>query len=113
MIDWRIQRVMDVSEFQNRWLSALNEDGQKENVTNITIIENFDAPEVTHESDAYETLILNITLIGCLLLAYYVKFYRIYYLPESAGTILAGMIIGGIARLWTEDLQLFEFVSVC
>ena len=113
MAYWRLQKVMEVSEIQIRLLSELA-DSQIENVTkNTTLMEDFDAPEVTHESDAYETLLLNVTLIGCLLLAYYVKFYRIYYLPESAGTILAGMIIGGIARLWTEDLQLFEFVSVC
>lgn len=105
---------MDVSEFPHRSLPGAIDDDQIRNATSsITyIMENFDAPDIVHESDAYETLILNVTVIGCLLLAYYVKVYRVYSLPESAGTIMAGMVIGGIAILWTDDLQLFEFVSV-
>jgi len=102
---------MDVSEFPHRSLPGAIDDDQIRNATSsITyIMENFDAPDIVHESDAYETLILNVTVIGCLLLAYYVKVYRVYSLPESAGTIMAGMVIGGIASLWTDDLQLFEF----
>ena len=67
--------------------------------------------EEEHEFDAISALVLNITIIGCLLLAYYVKKYQIYYLPESAGALLVGIIIGGIARLSTNRLELFEFVS--
>ena len=67
--------------------------------------------EEEHEFDAISALVLNITIIGCILLAYFVKKYQIYYLPESAGALLVGIIIGGIARLTTEQLQLFEFVS--
>ena len=40
-----------------------------------------DAEEV-HEGDAYAAVFLNFTLIVCVLLAYYVKKNRIYYLPE-------------------------------
>mmetsp|Transcript_11561 Transcript_11561/g.27818 ORF Transcript_11561/g.27818 Transcript_11561/m.27818 type:complete len:557 (+) Transcript_11561:150-1820(+) len=65
--------------------------------------------EEEHEFDAISALVLNITIIFCLLLAYFVKRYQIYYLPESAGALLVGIIIGGIARLSTENLQLFEF----
>lgn len=43
---------------------------------------NFTQVEVEHEMDAITVLLMNLTLIGCLLLAYYVKQYRIYFLPE-------------------------------
>ena len=67
--------------------------------------------EEAHEFDAISALVLNITIIFCLLLAYFVKRYQIYYLPESAGALLVGIIIGGIATLSTEKLTLFKFVS--
>ncbi len=38
--------------------------------------------ELIHESDAYAAVFLNITLIGCVMLAYYIKKNRIYYVPE-------------------------------
>lgn len=69
--------------------------------------------EEEHEYDAVETLLLNLCLICCLMLAYYVKRFRIYSFPESTGALLVGAIIGGGARLYTENLTLFEFVSVC
>lgn len=40
------------------------------------------AAEEEHNSDAYTSLLLNVTLISCILLAYYVKANRIYALPE-------------------------------
>ena len=67
--------------------------------------------EEEHVFDANASLALNFTLITCLLLAYFVKKFKIYYLTESAGALIVGMIIGGIARLTTDNLQLFEFVS--
>ena len=67
--------------------------------------------EETHEFDALSALALNLVIIGCLLLAYAVKKFRIYSLPESAGALLVGMMIGGIVRLTTEDMTLFVFVS--
>jgi hypothetical protein len=69
------------------------------------------AVQEAHEYDALTALLLTVTLIGCLLLAYYVKRFRIYYLPESAGAILVGIVVGGMARLATDDLVLFVFVS--
>jgi hypothetical protein len=48
---------------------------------NITGV-NFTQVEEEHEIDAITVLLMNLTLIGCLLLAYYVKQYKIYYLPE-------------------------------
>lgn len=38
--------------------------------------------EETHEFDAWSSLVLNVTIIGCLLLAYFVRRYQIYSLPE-------------------------------
>ena len=46
---------------------------------------NFDEAEEEHSSDAYTALALNATLIVCVMMAYYVKKHKIYYLPESAG----------------------------
>lgn len=67
--------------------------------------------EEEHNMDAITTLLLIFTLIACLLAAYYVKRRRIYYLPESAISLLVGVFVGGVARLSTDNLQLFEFVS--
>ena len=51
--------------------------------------------EEEHVFDANASLALNFTLITCLLLAYFVKKFKIYYLTESAGALIVGMIIGG------------------
>lgn len=67
-----------------------------------------DAEEI-HDTDAYEALFLNITLIGCVLFAYYVKINKIYYLPESAASMILGVLIGGGVRLFLNDLTLFKF----
>lgn len=67
--------------------------------------------EEEHAFDARSALALNLVIIGCLLLAYFVKKFRIYYLPESGGALMVGMVIGGIVRLATDKLALFEFVS--
>jgi Na+/glutamate symporter len=64
-----------------------------------------------HAYDAVTTLLLNVTLIACLLAAYYVKRFQLYHLPESALSLMVGVVVGGIARLTTDNLQLFEFVS--
>lgn len=68
-----------------------------------------DDADQTHESDAETALILNVTLIVCIMLAYYVKVNQIYALPESAAAMLVGVIIGGLARLAFKDLTLFSF----
>lgn len=41
-----------------------------------------DNADEIHSEDAWAAVFLNITLIVCALLAYYVKINRIYYLPE-------------------------------
>jgi Na+/glutamate symporter len=82
---------------------------------NVNVTDGFieaELAEEEHEFDAISSLVLNITIILCLLLAYFVKKYRFYYLPESAGALLVGIVIGGIATLTTDNLQLFEFVSL-
>jgi sodium/hydrogen exchanger 8 len=68
-----------------------------------------DAAEETHQFDADAALLLNITLICCTMLAYYVKKNKCYFLPESAVAMLVGVVIGGIARLNVTDLTLFSF----
>ena len=68
--------------------------------------------EIEHEYDAVTTLFLNLCIICCLMLAYYVKKFRIYSFPESTGALLVGVVIGGIARFSTENLTLFEFVRM-
>lgn len=45
-------------------------------------VADFEEVEEVHELDAVTLLLMNATIIGCLLLAYYVRQYRIYYLPE-------------------------------
>eukprot|EP00977_Amphora_coffeiformis_P021850 scaffold10022_cov170-Amphora_coffeaeformis.AAC.2 len=88
---------------------------QDDNVTttNTTVISNSTAvlieAEEEHEYDAVTTLFLNLCLICCLMLAYYVKKWRMYSFPESTGALLVGAIIGGVARFSTENLTLFEF----
>lgn len=77
------------------------------NAVNST--EELEKAEEVHAYDAVTSLLLNVTIIGCLLLAYWVKKFRIYYLPESAGALLVGVVVGGIARLSTDNLQLWEF----
>lgn len=82
--------------------------------------------EQTHEYDAVKAAILSCILIGCLLLAFCVKRFRIYSLPESAGAMMVGVIVGGIVQVikrvfWTstddpesstsENFELLTFVS--
>jgi len=86
---------------------GMDADGASANFTNTT--DALEIAEEQHSHDAISTLYLNVTIIGCLLLAYYVKKFRIYYLPESSGALLVGVVVGGIARLSTDKLQLFEF----
>ena len=81
--------------------------------TVVNLTESFiqaELAEEEHEFDALSALLLNLVIIGCLLLAYVVKKFKIYSLPESAGALMVGMIIGGLVRCTTDDLSLFEFV---
>jgi len=80
----------------------------------INITESFieaEMAEEEHEFDAEAAFTLNLTIIVCLLLAYVVKRFQIYSLPESAGALLVGVIVGGMARfvVGAEKLDLFEF----
>mmetsp|Transcript_30409 Transcript_30409/g.35414 ORF Transcript_30409/g.35414 Transcript_30409/m.35414 type:complete len:563 (-) Transcript_30409:148-1836(-) len=65
--------------------------------------------EEVHEEDAYAAVFMNVALIGCVLLAYVIKKYRIYYVPESAASMIVGVIIGGIARWFIKDLTMYQF----
>lgn len=68
-----------------RWL--IDEDVPEPEDFNQTVASDI-AAEEKHNSDAYTSLLLNVTLIGCLLLAYYVKVNRIYSLPERCVVII-------------------------
>ena len=65
--------------------------------------------EETHDQDAYAALALNVTLIVCVMMAYYVRKHKMYYLPESAVALLIGVVIGGIVRVFLSDLTLWTF----
>ena len=85
--------------------------GGKNSTVNVTAsLENYDEPEAEHNEDAYTSLSLILTVIACILLAYYVKNNQIYYLPESAGALIFGMVIGAVANLTTDRLWMFKFV---
>jgi len=100
-----------------RWITEVMSDNENnETLANLTLNDDFAAPEEQHDDDAYTTTILTVTIIVCLLLAYVVKQYRLYFLPESAGALIIGVIVGGIVRLATKDpdnlqspLHSFEF----
>jgi len=98
---------------KDRWLedAATTEDDDDANLANVTDFTVLEQAEEEHTDDAYTVVLMNVTLIACLLAAYYVRRFRIYYLPESALALLTGVVVGGFARLVKKDLQLFEFVS--
>lgn len=75
----------------------------------VSLVE--DAEEI-HLSDAYAGVILNTTLIGCVLLAYYVKKNKLYFLPESAIAMLVGVVCGGLSRAFISDLYVLHSVII-
>ena len=58
-----------------------------------------DNAEEDHAYDAHSIVLINITLIACIFVAYLIKKNRIYALPESAAAILTGVVIGGLAKV--------------
>jgi len=58
-----------------------------------------DDTEREHSYDANSVVLINVTLIACIYVAYLVKRHRFYTLPESAAAMLTGTVIGGVARL--------------
>ncbi|VEU42604.1 unnamed protein product [Pseudo-nitzschia multistriata] len=88
--------------------------GSPSSVVVANITESFieaEKAEKDHEFNAEAAFTLNLTIIACLLLAYAIKKFQIYSLPESAGALLVGVIVGGMARLavGVQRLDLFEF----
>lgn len=67
--------------------------------------------ELVHEDDALAALCMNVIIILCLLAAYYVKHFRYHHIPESTISLMVGVVVGGIVRLTTDNMQLWEFVS--
>lgn len=70
-----------------------------------------DNAEEDHAYDAHSIVLINITLIACIFVAYLIKKHRIYALPESAAALLTGVVIGGLAKLTSphDSLTLLEF----
>jgi len=64
--------------------------------------------EAEHEFDALAAMLLVITLISCILAAYYIKVHRIYCLPESAAAMLVGVLLGGLTKL-LDPLGIYDF----
>ena len=65
-----------------------------------------------HEFGALNTLLLVVLLGMCILAAYLIKQNSFYYLPESAASILVGLMVGGLARAVypsAEELQFLTF----
>ena len=52
-----------------------------------------------------------LTLIVCLFAAFQIKKHRVYYLPESAAALLVGVVIGGCARLFSDEDDTLEMLS--
>jgi len=73
-----------------------------------TVVLNEDI-EGTHESNADAGVILNLTLIVCILLAYVIKEHNIHYVPESAASMIVGVVIGGATKFLVDDLTLYQF----
>jgi sodium/hydrogen exchanger 8 len=67
--------------------------------------------EAGHEFDAINTLLLVVVLGLCILASYLIKKYRFYYVPESAATLLVGLLVGKVAKWITGNAQELNFLS--
>jgi sodium/hydrogen exchanger 8 len=70
-----------------------------------------DSSQSAHEFGALNTLLLVVVLGMCILFSYLIKQYSVYYLPESAASMLVGMSIGGLARVLFPSKEELEFLS--
>jgi len=73
--------------------------------------EPFIQEETAHEFDALNTLLLVVILALCILSSYLIKKYKCYYIPESAATLLIGLVVGGAARLLDPSKAELDFLS--
>lgn len=94
--------------------TKLSSSSNETNSNIINITESFieaEKAEEEHEFDAEAAFALIVTIIGCLLLSYVIKRFQVYSLSESAGSLLVGVVVGGMARfaVGDENLNLFEF----
>mmetsp|Transcript_62132 Transcript_62132/g.140535 ORF Transcript_62132/g.140535 Transcript_62132/m.140535 type:complete len:520 (-) Transcript_62132:148-1707(-) len=64
-----------------------------------------------HEFDALNTLLLVVILGLCVLSSYLIKKYKCYYLPESAATLLVGLVVGAVARVMDPSKAELDFLS--
>mmetsp|Transcript_15953 Transcript_15953/g.23791 ORF Transcript_15953/g.23791 Transcript_15953/m.23791 type:complete len:566 (-) Transcript_15953:2071-3768(-) len=65
--------------------------------------------EELHEEDAYAAVFLNIILIICVLVAYFIKENKLYFLPESAAAMIIGVAIGAVVSFFLTDLTMYQF----
>jgi Na+/glutamate symporter len=120
----RLYRMMgSISFMAVSIVAAESVDGQISSTESGTTMENLSeeftpAPtplavsaDVVHEDDALAALAMNVIIILCLLAAYYVKHFRYHHIPESTISLMVGVVVGGIVRLTTDNMQLWEFVS--
>jgi sodium/hydrogen exchanger 8 len=61
--------------------------GNEDNVLDVSDASNF------HEFASLNTLLLVVVLLLCITSSYIIKQYKIYYLPESAASIIVGIYI--------------------
>lgn len=55
---------------------------------------------------------LQVVVLGlCILSAYLIKRNRFYYLPESAASILVGVVVGGMAKIFYPTKDELDFLS--
>lgn len=113
---------------------------QSDDPVSLSEIEPFIKEETTHEFDALNTLLLVVILGLCILSSYIIKVsthyspftvllfpetlhhatafflsyglqkYKCYYIPESAATLLVGLVVGGVARMLDPSKAELDFL---
>ena len=64
-----------------------------------------------HEFASLNTLLLVVVLLLCITSSYIIKQYKIYYLPESAASIIVGLIVGILARILYPSTEEIDFLT--
>uniref|UniRef100_A0A7S1TVF8 Sodium/hydrogen exchanger n=1 Tax=Phaeomonas parva TaxID=124430 RepID=A0A7S1TVF8_9STRA len=67
--------------------------------------------EKQHEIGAVNTMLLVFLLGLCIFLAYMIKKHRFYYVPESAGAMLVGCVVGGLIKAFNPGDEELDFLS--
>mmetsp|Transcript_41669 Transcript_41669/g.53757 ORF Transcript_41669/g.53757 Transcript_41669/m.53757 type:complete len:500 (-) Transcript_41669:38-1537(-) len=67
--------------------------------------------EIAHEFDALNSLLFGVILGLCVLSSYLIKKYKYYFIPESAATLMVGLLVGAIARVMDPSKAELDFLS--